>query len=331
MPQAYTGPGSPDFTALFNNMWSAGGEWSSVGCPPWTYATNLVFGANPPYYLDDFLSFSPKFFGPATAFANSAVITGSSTVTVPSVTGLMMGQFVQCPGLPSGSLITGVTGSTSITVNTVATATLSGVTLVAYLTPVVPVAVIQLYVNLASASLVQARWQDSWLLGMAWFIAHYVTLFVETDSAALSTAWQTIVHGEVPAGVAGQPVYTLSAQPPGDALQALTNNGAFLTPGVDYTLSGGVITLTVATVNDHLYATWPIQSQTQVVVPATAAQIAAQGIATGIMTSKSVGDVSASYAQLTVLEDWGSFGLTKYGQQFASMARIMGAGPACFR
>jgi len=329
VPQAYTGPGSPDITALFNNMWSAGSEWSSAGCPPWVRATNLVFGTNPPYYLDNFLAFSPKFFGPVAAFANSSTTVGSSVVTVPSVTGLMMSQFIQCPCLPPGSLITGVTGATSITVNTVATATLTGVTLTAYASPVVPTAVIQIYVNLASASLVQARWQDSWPLGMAWFIAHYCTMFAETDSAALATAWQTIVHGEVPVGAAGQAVYTLSAQPPGDALQALTNNGLFLTPGVDYTLSGGVITLAAPSDGDHLYATWPIQSQTQVTVPATAAQIAAQGIATGIMTSKSVGDVSASYAALTVLEDWGSFGLTKYGQQFASMARIMGAGPMC--
>jgi hypothetical protein len=59
--------------------------------------------------------------------------------------------------------------------------------------------------------------------------------------------------------------------------------------------------------------------------PATsAAQIAANGLAIGIRTSKSVGDVSVGS---TVLDftGWGSFGLTLAGQQFATLAAAIGS------
>ena len=80
----------------------------------------------------------------------------------------------------------------SITISQNATATNDEMQLTVWNAPLVPFMLIAAYIALASASLVQARWQDSWPLGLAWFIAHYVTLFAETDSAALATAWQTV-------------------------------------------------------------------------------------------------------------------------------------------
>jgi hypothetical protein len=59
----------------------------------------------------------------------------------------------------------------------------------------------------------------------------------------------------------------------------------------------------------------------------TAAQAAAQGMASGVTVSKAVGDVSVSYSVLQGLEGWGAWNLTKYGQQLATMARIVGSGP----
>lgn len=48
--------------------------------------------------------------------------------------------------------------------------------------------------------------------------------------------------------------------------------------------------------------------------------------AIGLLTSKSVGDVSASYSTdyLQSLNSWGTWNLTIYGQQFASLAKLMG-------
>ena len=38
------------------------------------------------------------------------------------------------------------------------------------------------FVTLASASVQWARWQDAWQMGMALFIAHYATLYLQTQS-----------------------------------------------------------------------------------------------------------------------------------------------------
>lgn len=44
----------------------------------------------------------------------------------------------------------------------------------------IPEAVLQMYVNLASACLAQERWCDMWGVGMAFFIAHFATLYLQS-------------------------------------------------------------------------------------------------------------------------------------------------------
>ena len=97
---------------------------------------------------------------------------------------------------------------------------------------------LQMFVNLASASISQLRWQDSWSFGMALFIAHYATLYQQSSSSVMA------------------------------------------------------------------------------------------GLAKGVQVSKSVGDVSVSYQAITSgLESWGAWNLTSFGQQFLTMAKMIGAGP----
>lgn len=62
----------------------------------------------------------------------------------------------------------------------------------------------------------------------------------------------------------------------------------------------------------------------------SAQQIAASGMAMGIKTSKSAGDVSNGMQPLLDLEGWGSFQLTSYGQQFATIAKVIGSMPILF-
>lgn len=50
--------------------------------------------------------------------------------------------------------------------------------------PIVPPPVIDAYIALASAHLVQARWQDTWKLAMALFIAHFLTLYLQSEGSA---------------------------------------------------------------------------------------------------------------------------------------------------
>lgn len=60
--------------------------------------------------------------------------------------------------------------------------------------------------------------------------------------------------------------------------------------------------------------------------PTAASVVAKAKGAIGVLTSKSVGDVSASYSTeyLQSLNSWGTWNLTIYGQQFASLAKLMG-------
>lgn len=319
----------PNFNAWLQTAWGAGQEfWSSGPGMAISGATNLVFGKNPPYWLDSFLAIYPKFFGLPTVVSNCSTTAGSNSVAVPSTYGFLQGQFLQSSAFPPGTVVTGL-GSGTITVNNNALVTASGtVALVVYQQPPVPVAVIQLYTNLAWASLQQARWQEQWFVAMGWFVAHYVTLYAQTDASEVISQLLTIIHGEIPAGAVPGTVYTLSSVPPGGVLQTLTVNGLMQTPGVDYALDGLTVTFEAATpAGAIIYATWPAQSQVFTPTAATGAMIAAQGLAGGIQTSKSVGDVSVSYQVLESLAAWGQWNLTRYGQQLATMAKVVGSGP----
>ena len=317
----------PNFDSILQTFWGAGQEfWTSGPGAVIASGTNLVVGPNPPYALDDFASFFPKFFGLPTLVSNCATTQGSDIVTVASVAGLLAGQFIQGANLPKGSVIVGL-GSGQFTVNTQATAT-GPLTCQVYEAAPVPVAVIQLYLRLAWTSLQSARWQEQWLVAMGLFIAHYVTLYAQSDASQVLSQLVTSVHGEVPAGAIPGTVFTLSAVPPGGVLQSFTVNGVFQTPGADYTLNGVTIATTMAAPSGaSLFVTWLIQEQVFAPTSATGSQIAAQGLAGGIQTSKSVGDVSVGYQPLESLKAWGAWNLTRYGQILSTMAAPIGLGP----
>jgi hypothetical protein len=317
----------PNFNAWLETAWGAGQEfWCNS--PAFYGAANLVFGTNPPFTLDDFWAMNPKFFGQATPLSGCSITNGSKTLSVPSVAGLMPNQFIQAPGvLPKGTVITAL-GNGSITVSNAATVDGTNITVTTYTAPPVPVFVIGVYLNLAWASLQQIRWGSMWYPAMCLYIAHYLTLYAQTDESSMATAYQSVMHGEIPAGVVPGTVYTLSAQPVGGVLASLTINGVYQQPGVDYTLNGVTITMTSLTVlGDILYVTWPTLQAVSTPVAPNGAQIAAQGLAGGIQVSKSVGDVSVSYQALEALADWGALALTKYGQQLATWAKVVGSGP----
>lgn len=317
-----------NFDSWLQTAWGSGASYEVV-CNEFYGASNFVYGQNPPYFLDDFKSVHPKFFGLTTAISGCGTTLGSAQVTVPSANGLDYGQFLQAFGLfPKGTVIVGL-GDGTITLNNEALATSANATLQVYEASPIANGVILMYLRLAYASLVHARWQEQWWVAMGWFIAHYLTLYAKSDASEIFETLQTSIHGETPVGATPGAVYTVSAPPPGGTLQALTKNGLFLTPVIDYTLNGVTVTLTTATAaGDALYAAWPVQTQSFTSNAPNGAQIAAQGLAGGIQTSKSVGDVSVGYQALSALDDWAAWGLTGYGQQLATMARVVGSGPA---
>ncbi|TGE35880.1 DUF4054 domain-containing protein [Desulfosporosinus fructosivorans] len=61
----------------------------------------------------------------------------------------------------------------------------------------------------------------------------------------------------------------------------------------------------------------------------TAGQVIEAGRAQGLVTSESVGDVSVSMDYTTIaasLSSWAAFNLTSYGQQFATIGKMVGMG-----
>lgn len=316
----------PNFNAWLQTAWGAGAEYWRA--PLWPNAGFLNFGTSPPYTLDNFLAFHPKFFGAPTLYSGVITTLGSMQVTLPSTAVLVSGQFISGYGLPPNTVVTGVTTATTILVSNNATVTVDGGSFQAFPTPLVPIFVLQSFINLARNTLPFNFWQDDWFRGVGLNVAHYATLWLQTDAMDIITVTQAVVHGEVPQGDIPGTLYTLSAVPPNGQLQSLTKNGLFQTPGVDYTLFGNTITMLFETVDeDALYVTWPQQVTTTSTAYPTAALAVAQGLATGILTSKSVGDVSAGYSVLTSLESWGAWNLTRYGQELATIGKIIGMGP----
>lgn len=233
---------SPNFSLFISQSWAPGGDSGY----PWPYmTTNVVTGTNPPYTPTDFLSFYPKFGGTPLVITGS-VSQGATTITnLAGTGGLAAGQLIAGQQLPSGTYITEVIDPTQ-SINISQAATADGAQFTVFNQPFVPMYVLALYVNLASASLVQNRWQSSWPIGMALFIAHFCTLYLQSD---------------------------------GDA---------YGTPG----------------------------------------QAATAGLARGIAVSKSAGGVSISYSPTTAgIDTWAAWNQTQYGQQFATLAAAIGAGP----
>lgn len=178
--------------------WGYGGQW---GCQCAAYlgvASGLPQTGNPPYTVNDFLAIYPKFLGPATQVP-ATLTANSQTITLDSsATGLLPGQLVAGSGIPAGAVLTTVTLPTA-TISSAATSS-GAITLSVYESPLVPLTVIQIYLNIAFVSLMQSRWREQWQLGMALYIAHYLTLWLETEGNTQTTATQ-IVANSLQAGI----------------------------------------------------------------------------------------------------------------------------------
>lgn len=179
----------PNFDLLISTLWGSG----PAGSGQFTFVVGFVSGQNPAYALNDFLLVNPKFFGAATGIANCTTVANSQTVTGTAPSGFAIGQFITGPGIPNGTTVASL-GSGTFTISNPATAS-GTVSLSVYLAPFVPIFVIQLFINLATACLVQDLWQDQWLYGMALFIAHYCTMWVRSDGDQYSNPGQIASSG----------------------------------------------------------------------------------------------------------------------------------------
>lgn len=191
----------PSYQTFIDQALSYGIEDPAVAS--FSLASNVVVGTNPAYSATDLFSFFPKFGG------SPLLLTGVITAGMPAVTGLdttagiLPGQAVS-PVVPlGGQLLAGsfpnncsvvsVDSNTQITVSLPALT--NGAQIAIYTAPFVPMAVVNAYIALASASLVKNRWQDMWLIGMANYIAHFCTLYLRSDGDIYSTPGQAATSG----------------------------------------------------------------------------------------------------------------------------------------
>ena len=176
----------PDIGALLAEAWGWGPEPPTLG---WLAGfSNLVIGTNPPYTVTDFLQFYPGFGGnpisvTATATNGSAVLASVAQYSL-----LGAGQLISGPGVALGTIIVSIGGSLPDNVTISNPASIGGtLALKAYTAPFVPLPVLSAYTALASASLVQMRWQGTWSFAMALYIAHFATLYLRSDGDPAST------------------------------------------------------------------------------------------------------------------------------------------------
>lgn len=155
---------------------------------------------------------------PATVIAGIATlavdVTGATTLNAAGITnvsstaGILPGMPIAGVGIPAGAVITDV-GTNSLMMSVPATATGSGIDLIVtatqitlslsaqlngnqtlsfFTTPPVPLSTVQLFINLAATSLMSSRWRTMWLVAMGWYIAHFVTLWMQAASGGTAPA-----------------------------------------------------------------------------------------------------------------------------------------------
>jgi Protein of unknown function (DUF4054) len=175
-----------------------------------TGASGLVFGTNPPYQISDFLALYPKFgtlaqsiaaytlSGTTAGYAVNDTLTpaqsdSSGAVIVVTATGV--GGTITGTTLAAGGAGYSVATGLATTTSGAGTGALVNITALAPGNLLLPYAVLQMYVNLASACLVQARWLSMWPMAMGLFVAHYCTLYLLSDGTPANSAGQAAQQG----------------------------------------------------------------------------------------------------------------------------------------
>ena len=184
---------TPDWDAWLASQWGPGFEGPGCSLAIIQSASNLAFGSNPPYTVQDFFAIYPKFGGTPLMLPTTA-IESSSGVPV-ATAGIAVGNPVSdSAGLFADGTVVASVGSGAISLSNEASGS-GPTTLTIWNATLVPIMVILMYVALASSCLVQARWLNSWKFGMSLFIAHFLTLYARSDGNPMSTIGQVAAQG----------------------------------------------------------------------------------------------------------------------------------------
>jgi hypothetical protein len=178
---------------------TAGVDYQTLTCLVYGGSSGIVWPGNPPFTVTDFIGIYPKFVGPPTNYTGLTITQGSNTITGfnnTTILGFVPGVLlVNLNSLPKDTIVTAVnTGANTITISN--NATQNDTVLTAYLTPFMPILVILTYIFLAQASVMSARYNQSWFIMMCYFVAHYCTLWMRSESGVPNlTASQVAASG----------------------------------------------------------------------------------------------------------------------------------------
>jgi hypothetical protein len=187
---------APNWDSILESWWGPGTDDGDF-FPLIAAATNVVVGSNPPFTVQDFFGLYPKFGGATlTPIPSGTATQGSPTLTgVTNLTGVAAGNPIadSAGAFPDGTTVTAV-GSNTITLSSNATKT-GTTSLTVWNATLIPLPFLYAYIALASASLVQARWQDTWYVAMGLYVAHFATLWARADGNPNSTLGQIAAQG----------------------------------------------------------------------------------------------------------------------------------------
>ena len=187
----------PDLSLFYMDIYGGFGlDWPGWSSAYLGLASGLPQAGNPSYTLADFLALFPKFFGPAT-YVSGTFTSGTNQVTnigAVAVALIQPGMLITSSSLPSNTIVVATDPTAgSITVSNQATA--NGTVMAVYETAPVPMAIIQTFINLATAALMSSRWREMWAVAMGWYVAHFVTMYLRSEETGAVTAAQVAQSG----------------------------------------------------------------------------------------------------------------------------------------
>jgi hypothetical protein len=135
-----------------------------------------------------------------TSVSGSGAVTGIEIASNGAGTGYAVGGDIPCSGGNGVGLLVNITSIIPYVGSPTQGGTGGGATVdvLAISAPnivCIPPAVLQMYINLATACLQSARWFEYWPIAMAWFVAHFATLYLRSEGNVGSTAGQIAASG----------------------------------------------------------------------------------------------------------------------------------------
>lgn len=192
--------GTPDWNSFLADAWGPSIESTEDfdAVELIAAASNVVVGQNPAYTLQDFFTMFPKFAGPVLLSGTSAptgnFTAGSENFTVNNPAGIAVGQPIAGAAIPDNTFITSISGNT-VGMTNPALANATNAPVLIWNATTIPIPVLLVFIALASAHLVQARWADTWVFAMGLFVAHFATLYAQSDGNPEGTVGQIAAQG----------------------------------------------------------------------------------------------------------------------------------------